>query len=378
MILLLFTDWFDPAYKAGGPIRSVVNLSKALKSEFSIWVFTGDRDHQTSQPLQNIISDQWITYDQNIQVFYSSKVNQNIKAVKTIITQINPDCIYLNSMFSKVFTTFPLRILLEGQISCPVVLAPRGMLKKSALQFKRHKKKIFLQLLKRLRLPQKLHFHATTQAEAQSIIDVFGINSKITVINNLPSPIGRWNPKPFKTPLRFIFVGRIHPIKGLALLLKCLQKVSAPLHLSIIGNKEDLAYWKSCQKLINELPPRIHVEDLSEVPHPELNKILQKHHFFILPTQGENFGHAIFEAFAKGLPVIISDQTPWQDLETQKAGWDLPLSNQDKIVNAIEKAATMTQSTYNQWSQSAWHYAKDFIDQSNIKQQYIELFSQKD
>ena len=35
---------------------------------------------------------------------------------------------------------------------------------------------------------------------------------------------------------------------------------------------------------------------------------------FLLPTGGENFGHAIFEALSCGVPALISDRTPWRDL----------------------------------------------------------------
>jgi glycosyltransferase involved in cell wall biosynthesis len=328
---LILTDWFSPGYKAGGPIRSVVNLAQTLQSDLHIWVYTGNADHNSKEPYEGVPSDEWVKFDQNIQVFYASPEQQNLKTLKNILQEVQPDCIYLNSMFSKHFTIAPLRLLVQGQIKAPVVLAPRGMLKKSALQFKKNKKKVFLQLWKSLGIHKKIHFHATTEEEAAEVRRAFGHQVSISIINNMPAAVEAFFSKePAKVP-KFVFVGRIHPIKGLDLLLETLKKVNAPLQLSIVGNKEDLAYWKSCQKIIAELPPYIQVNDLGEVPHHQLKEILLDHHFFILPTQGENFGHAIFEALACGLPVIISDQTPWRALQEKKVGWDLALKDQQVL-----------------------------------------------
>ena len=65
---------------------------------------------------------------------------------------------------------------------------------------------------------------------------------------------------------------------------------------------------------------------------------------FLLPTRGENFGHAIFDALEVGLPVLISDQTPWRDLERIGAGWSLPLADPDRFAATIDRLATLEPS----------------------------------
>jgi len=376
--LLLLTDWFAPGYRVGGPIRSTVNLAKALQNDLDIRILTSHKDHNSNTPYPNIEANTWLTYDKNIQVFYCSESHQNLKTVKKIIQDVQPDSIYLNSMFSPVFTITPLRLLLQKQISCPVILAPRGMLKESALQFKATKKKIFLNLIKGLGLHKKIHFHATTAEEAQYVKKIFGRNSRVTTLNNLPAAVDNYQIKEKTDPCKLIFVGRIHPIKGLDHLLSCLKTVTKPVSLSIVGHLEDEKYWDRCLKIIHSFPPHITVDYLGELPHHLLKTKLEEHHFLALPTQGENFGHAIFEALASGLPVIISDQTPWRELCPKKVGWDLSLNQPSAYSQALEAAAAMDQATYNQWSRSAWQFAKDYIDHSNIKQQYLELFSQKE
>ena len=49
--LLLLSDWFDPAYKAGGPIRSAVNFVKQMKDDYEIFILTSDRDLNDMKPL---------------------------------------------------------------------------------------------------------------------------------------------------------------------------------------------------------------------------------------------------------------------------------------------------------------------------------------
>ena len=45
-----------------------------------------------------------------------------------------------------------------------------------------------------------------------------------------------------------------------------------------------------------------------------------KYDVFLFPTKGENYGHVIFEALAGGCIPIISDQTPWNDIEQAGCG----------------------------------------------------------
>ena len=88
--------------------------------------------------------------------------------------------------------------------------------------------------------------------------------------------------------------------------------------------------------LIAALPPHVRVQWHGETPNEGVVAAMAKTDLFFLPTAGENFGHAIFEALSSGVPALISDQTPWRQLEAAKAGWDLPLAQSDRWVAAID------------------------------------------
>ncbi|MGZ5134941.1 MAG: glycosyltransferase family 4 protein, partial [Flavitalea sp.] len=320
--LLILTDWFDPAYKAGGPIRSAVNFVKQMKNDYEIFVLAGDRDLNEIRPLKGITSNKWIEYVPGVKVFYASTQNLRLNNIKDYIRDIAPDIVYLNSMFSKKFTVYPLWLKRSNRISARIVLAPRGMLKTSALDFKRRKKKIFLSFLKWMKIPELVTFHATDEQERKDIINQFGKMVKVETIANFPGAQDDFLPPPKKEKgsLKILFIGRIHPIKGLDFLLNVLKQSNQNISLTIVGNPEDVSYRNLCKKIIADLPKNIQVSFSNEVPHHAINELIRIHHVFCLPTKGENFGHAIFEALAAGRPVIISDQTPWRNLTRHNAG----------------------------------------------------------
>ncbi|MFZ9090683.1 MAG: glycosyltransferase, partial [Planctomycetaceae bacterium] len=92
------------------------------------------------------------------------------------------------------------------------------------------------------------------------------------------------------------------------------------------------------------------------------------------PTQGENFGHAIFESLAVGTPVLISDQTMWRELAAQSAGWDLSLDDLSSFSEALQEFARMDPATRHTWRRNAHRIATEFFAKSNLRQGYLDLF----
>lgn len=137
--LIIFIDWFEPGFKAGGPIRSIVNFIHHLKNEIDIYVVTGDRDAGDRSPYKDIVINAWNTRD-GYSVFYASPRFLTYRSIHRIIQDISPDVIYLNGIFAWAFSILPVLITKNLRRKILIVLAPRGMLKASALQFKRLKK----------------------------------------------------------------------------------------------------------------------------------------------------------------------------------------------------------------------------------------------
>ena len=214
--LLLFTDWFSPAFKAGGPVRSVVNLVDRFKEEYDIYVFTSDRDLNNSTPFDDIVADEWIARD-GIHIYYYSPGKMTYALVKSTISDIAPDKIYLNSMFSNMI--LPIRAAYQ---SGKIVLAPRGMLRPSALAVKPIRKFFYLSLLKLFSIERSISFHSTGIDETKNIKRIFPLATKIIEAPNLPVSVSDSLVEHSKEAgsIKLIFVGRIHAIKNLLVLLE--------------------------------------------------------------------------------------------------------------------------------------------------------------
>ena len=372
--VLIFSDWYPPAYKAGGPIRSSENLVFFLGSSYEIYVLTGSTDLNENKVLENIEVDKWVQHKSGAKVIYASVQSRTLRNIRSIINDVKPDLIYLNSMFSLHFTIIPLIIKYFDRTKAGVIVSPRGMLKPTALAIKPLKKRSFISLLNYSGIINKIYFLATDENEAKEVNKTFP-RAKVMIAPNFPGKF--YLPtyiKKIAKDLSIIFIGRIHPIKNLDFLLNSIKPLTGDIKLDIVGVIEDPSYWQSCLKIINNLPKNIKVNYLGERPHNETVKLLHDHHVLVLPTKGENFGHAIFESFVAGRPVLISDQTPWRNLFEKFAGWDLSLE-ESKFTKALEKAENWDQEEYDLFCNGASKLAESYISKSNLIERYRKIFN---
>jgi glycosyltransferase involved in cell wall biosynthesis len=136
-------------------------------------------------------------------------------------------------------------------------------------------------------------------------------------------------------------LSRVDRKKNLDYAIKLLANVRAPVTFDIFGPANDPAYWAECEQLISRLPAHVKVHYRGLIPNVDVAATLAGYDLFLLPTRGENFGHAIFDALEVGLPVLISDQTPWRELERIGAGWSLPLADPDRFTAIIDRMAAL-------------------------------------
>ena len=375
MKILVLSDWYSPANLAGGPIQSVQNIVGHLSGYIHVWVYTSAYDLGKNEVMKDIQTNTWVNKSEPIKLYYQSLKSPGASVFKKIIQTTNPDIVYLNSMFSKHYVIDFLRFQMQEKGNRKVILAPRGMLKQSALEKKWFKKWLFLHIARLIGLYRDIQFHATNQTEKNEILRFFP-RANVLVLDNLPPAILVRPPNLDKLShrLKLCFVGRIHPIKNLQFLLEVLKKIKDHTTLSIVGQAEDKDYDMVCHQLVDVLPSNISVNFLGGLPHDQINAILGDHHLFILPTLGENYGHAIIEALSVGRPVLISDQTPWKNLDNYNAGWELPLSDKQAWINAIEEAASWDQAEFDRHCQGALVYARAHTKVEELVEKYREMF----
>lgn len=374
--ILVFIDWFDPGYNAG-TTRSCTNFVQQMKQDYSIAVFTSDRDFNAREPYKNIFFNQWVPFDQDVKVYYCSPSGLTWKNIKQQIEQVKPDFIYLNSMFSKYFTLYPLLMAHRGLVNAKVVLAPKGMLKDSAIQFKKFKKQIYISFLRLTGVYKKVHFQASDITEVNDIKKWFGNDAVLSLV---PDPFGKiavysGSIEKKAGQIAIIFIGRVHRIKNLDYLLSLLPAIKGKIQLTIVGSEEDVAYASECKNSARQFPDNISVSFTGGIPNHELPAIIAKHHIMALPTRGENFGHVIVESLAAGKPVLISDQTPWRNLAQAHAGWDIPLAQKEKFIEVLQKIVDFDQAEYDRWAKGAWQFIDNYVKQADLSDKYKKLFS---
>mgnify|MGYP001580886792 CR=1 FL=1 len=368
--LLILSDWYPPSYKAGGPVQSVYRIAQLLNNQFNVSVITTNKDLNGEVVVNSELSDQWIEQD-GVQVWYSSSRNSFVK-LKGIIASLQPQSIYINGLFTNSFKL--LQLWLVRKYRGKIIIGVRGMLKPSAFKFHQYRKKGYLYLLQFFGLNRKVLFHATTSSETSDIKNTLGNEVSVVEIANIPYQFKEIPSSTKTTPLKLVFASRIHPIKNLKLALECLSQTEYPVDFDIIGVVDDEGYYKECLKHIKTLPKNIKVNIVNGLNHADLMKRIQDKDVYILPTLGENFGHSIYEALSAGLPVIISDQTPWRNLKESQAGFDIPLDQSEAFTAAIEKFCLMDNSEFSTWRLGARKLAEDFIQEQDYLNQYSELF----
>ena len=374
--VLVMADWYAPGFRAGGPIRSVVNFAAQLDQVLDIYVLTTDRDLGMHASYPGIKTDEWVNYGGH-QVCYLSPQRLSWRSITDIIRQVRPDHIYLNSMFSRYMTIYPLLFGRIGGTKSGVLLAPRGMLMASALAVKPWRKRIFLTLLRFAGIGRRIRFQATNEEEVGDVRRTFGPDAEVIRLGNLPAQVPAFVAPSDKEPgsLRMVFIGRAHPIKQLDYLLQALSGVGQEVRLTVIMTREDDAYATLCREIAAMLPENISVDFREDVPHDEITDIIRSNHIFALPTRGENFGHSIYEALAAGRPVLVSDQTPWRGLSARKAGWDLPLKDAAGFRECIEEAAALDMNGLLEWCRGAWALARSTAEDRPDRKNYITQFS---
>ena len=372
--ILIFIDWFLPAYKAGGPIRSIANLVDNLHADFDFYIVTGDRDLGDKHTFKEIVLNSWVDR-MNYKVIYLTPKFQKVNKFKSLFNELEPDIVYFNSLFSYCFTLKPYWYLRNKNVK--FLLAPRGMLGSESLKIKSFKKNIFLRLTKLTSFFKNIQWHASSNIELEEIKKFYGKSSMVEVLPNLPVLSAHsvsLKESDNNEPLNLLFIGRIVPIKNVVFLLKVLKKIEFNVELNLIGPLEDEVYWNQCKNLIDDLPENCRVNYLNERDPETIKSYIIKSDLFISTSLNENYGHSIVEALSKGCPVLISDQTPWKHLEKFNAGAVLPL-NLELFKEKLNYFNNLSIEEWNDYRIGSLEFFKKNIDLDVFKEQYCKMFN---
>jgi glycosyltransferase involved in cell wall biosynthesis len=205
----------------------------------------------------------------------------------------------------------------------PFVVSPRGMLGQEALRFSRFRKLAFWYALQGSALRSATCFHATSEQEYRDV-RAAGLHQPVAIVpNGIDLPPQGAIVKAADGPKTALFLGRIHPKKGIDTLVEVWSRLEDRFpdwHLKIVGPVANNDYAKKLQRVINakglaraRLAGPLYGASKSEA--------YTAADLFILPTLDDNFAMTVAEALAHGTPVISTKGAPWQGLEEQDCGW---------------------------------------------------------
>jgi glycosyltransferase involved in cell wall biosynthesis len=219
----------------------------------------------------------------------------------------------------------------------PLVVSLHGMLEPWARQRSRWKKKVAWKIFQRRDLDSAACLHVATEAEAENV-RALGLKAPIAVIPNgirLPYLDDRerhneqLNPPlpPFgKEGLgkrMVLFLGRIHPVKGLDLLLEVWARVAPDFpdwHLVVAGPDED-GYERTLTALADRFRISPRVSFVGPVEGERKAALLKQCDFLVLPSHMESFGLVVIEALSYARPAMASKGCPWKELVSRECGW---------------------------------------------------------
>ena len=371
-VILIFTAYYLPGYRGGGPIRSIANFIEHFSDEYEFVVVTSDRDLGDRSPYAGVEANRPSRVG-NASVFYISPSLKGLMDMIRVMRATKYNLVYLNSFFDPRFSIFPAIITRIGLAPRgSILIAPRGEFSEGAMKIKRLKKIAYISLSSTVRLYKNVMWHASTTYEASDIVREVDVSSdlrNVQIAANIFTAPDLCLPNSFdngdslardgerKGGLNVCFLSRLSPKKNLDFALTVMKRVRLPVEFSIYGPKEDSVYWNRCQRIIDEMPENINVTYHGEVPHAQVHEKLSKHDIFFLPTRGENFGHVFVEAWAAGLLVLVSDQTPWRDLKSQGVGWDIDLSAPEKFAQALESVGSLDDQNWMRLKRSCVDFA---------------------
>lgn len=371
--ILIIMGRYLPGYKDGGPVRSVKNLVDYLGKEYNFKILTCDRDHGDERMYPNIKVNDWNEVG-NANVYYVPPKGFKMSLIKELANKC--DLVYCCGCFNDyAINTLLLKRL--NMIKVPVIVAAMGLFSPMEFRLKYEKKKLFTTLFNLTGMFKKIYWSATSDMEIDEIKQQVWTSDNFFIAEDLPRKVDKTQIVKEKESgkLKVVWISRIAPKKNLKQAIQILHKVKGDIEFTIYGPKHVIEYWEECEEELNKLPSNVKWCWRGNVESENVVKTLKEHHVFLFPTLGENYGHVIQEALSAGCPVILSDQTPWKDLEENQVGFICRLGEEEKFIEAINSYVYLDKEKFKKVSNNTVKYVLKNNKQKIKNNGYKNMFN---
>jgi glycosyltransferase involved in cell wall biosynthesis len=338
----------------GGPSEVVLNLVKALRESGVDTEIVTTNDDGPNQIVLDVPLKQRVEYQQ-VPVWFLPRFSPRMKEfifsaalTRWLWQHIKDyDILDLHYLFSYASSCAGAIARWQG---IPYTVRTMGQLEPWALSQSRLKKQIYTLLIERHNLNHAAAIHCTSVSEAEDVRN-FGIQAPtITLPLGVNQPIYLPDAKqklhylyeiPIETPV-VLFLSRLHYKKRPDLLVRSLNQLAAQndnFHLILAGAGEP-DYIDDLKNLIASLGLTSQTSFAGFVTGENKQLLLQGCDIFVLPSFSENFGIAVAEAMAVGLPVIVTPGVQIApEIAEARAGLVVE-GEEDALANAIAQLLT--------------------------------------
>lgn len=256
--------------------------------------------------------------------------------------------------------------------NCRLMVSPHGAMSPWALGINALKKDIFWRLLQEPALQTATCFHATAESEYLDIRRL-GFKQPVCII-----PCGV-NMQPLEQkqdagPRQLLFLGRIHPIKGVDILLHAWQAVEHkfPDWDLVVAGPDNGGYLAEMQSLANKLQLK-RVVFRGPLFGDEKLQAYRDASLYVLPTHSENFGITVAEALAAGTPAIVTHGAPWTGLAEHGAGWWIEVGV-EPLIACLEQALSTSPQILQNMGLAGYEWMKRDFSWERISAQFLVTY----
>lgn len=342
--------------RSGGLAESVMGLSRALReSGLSTRIMSDDRKEALDRFDLNAENRAFISSTQAP----SRVTDLFMRRIGLLFPRhAKPDLVHIHGLWS------PLNHVACSEAkrsNIKLVIQPHGMLDDWALKQSRFKKTVALHVYQRQDLTRADLLVATCEAEFRSIRN-FGLRNPVAVIPNgfdIPHERSTHFSRDSDRTRTALFLSRLHPKKGLEDLLIAWSLLRPRgWRLRVVGDG-DPHLIKRIQNLIlkERLVDQVFLE--GGCYGEKRYRYYEVADLFILPSYGENFGIAILEALAHGVPVLTTYRTPWDALIATGSGWQVE-PGVTPLLEALKIAVDLSDEQRSRMSRSAQKLADQY------------------
>jgi glycosyltransferase involved in cell wall biosynthesis len=348
MHILYVTLAYKPAYRIGGPIWSVSAVAEGMVARgHRVTVFTTnsnlneDLDVPFDQPVLVDGVEVWYFRHQELiqkYLWWLKYFSQSMgflftPALSASMRKLRPSVDIVHTQMPFVYPT-----MIAGRLAIaagkPLFYNQRGVFHPTRLEYRGLKKRLYLELFEKPIMRRARGLIALTPDEIDSY-RALGIKTPCHVVPN-GIDVARFRRMPHAQSLSglgiaqsdqvILFLGRLHPTKGVDLLLNAFVRIASiyPKSVLVIAGPDEHGFSQRFrdEAVQQNLEPRILIPGM--VTGELKLDLLARADLFVLPSIGEGQSMAVLEALASGTPVILSPECNFPIVEELAAGAIVP------------------------------------------------------